>query len=343
VSGHDIVVIGASAGGVDAVSRVVKRLPADLDAAVFVVLHISPSRVSALPAILDREGPLPAAQAEDGGPIQPGRIYVAAPDRHLIVRPRHMSLVNGPRENRVRPAVDSLFRSAAVAFPGRTIGVVLTGNLDDGAAGLAAIKRCGGLAVVQDPAEALSPSMPRSAIEATEVDHVVPVDEIGALVARLTAAPAVNGAAVPKDLLAEVASSLGLGEAVPVPVDRTNLGINLPATLGCPECGGGLNHVQNSNIPRYRCQVGHAFSARALLDALGDELERALWAALRTLEERVSILDVLSRDQAARDRQLSSQQYRDRAEELRGYVDRIRDLLLSGLNRPEPALQETGE
>ena len=186
--GHDIIVIGASSGGVDALSRVIRHLPAELPAAVFVVLHLAADRTSALPAILSRQGRLPVVQAADGEPIVPGRVYVAPPDHHLVVEPGRIALTSGPRENRVRPAIDVLFRSAAAAYPGRTIGVVLTGQLDDGAAGLAAIKASGGITVVQDPAEAQAPSMPRAALDATAVDHIAPVDQIGELLGRLLAA-----------------------------------------------------------------------------------------------------------------------------------------------------------
>ena len=344
VAGHDMVVIGASSGGVEALCRVVRGLPANLDAAVFVVLHMAPDRESALPAILAREAVLPAVQATDGQPIRPGTIYVAAPDRHLIVRPGHMALTAGPTENRVRPSVDALFRSAAVAYPGRTIGVVLTGNLDDGAAGLAAVKRCGGLAIVQDPAEAFARSMPQSALDATDVDHVALLDEMGPLIARLVDEPAESGVPVPDDLVAEVASAFLIAQPIGQ-VEAEGQESVLPAPLACPACRGGLMPVggsEGSRIPRYRCNLGHTYSARALIGALGDDVERALWVALRGLEERIALLEALAREQEERDRARSGRHYRERADELRASVKRIRDLLISGpsgLDEPmhEPA------
>lgn len=346
MSGHEIVVIGASSGGVEALSRVVRRLPGDLDAAVFLVLHISPSRTSALPAILAREAILPVVQAEDGVPIKRGHIYVAAPDRHLIVRPGHMSLTAGPTENRVRPAVDTLFRSAAVAYPGRTVGVVLTGNLDDGAAGLAAVKQCGGIAVVQDPSEAFAPSMPRAALDATQVDHVAFLDEMGPLIARLVAEPAVSPeATVPPDLRAEVAASFFIDHPI-ARVEVPGAAADLPAPLACPSCGGGLMPTNGnglSRVSRYRCHVGHTFTARGLLDALGDDIERALWVALRTLEERIALLEALAGEQSERDRQLSARQYLERADGLRGSVKTIRDLLMSGLNGGGQPVHESSD
>src|SRR5262245_26211515 len=339
-----MVVLGASSGGVEALSRVVRRLPANLDAAVFVVLHMSPSRTSALPAILARETALATVQAMDGEPIRRGHIYVAAPDRHLIVRPGHISLTAGPTENRVRPSVDALFRSAAVAYPGRTIGAVLTGNLDDGAAGLAAIKRCGGIAIVQDPSEAFASSMPQSALDATEVDHVAFIDEMGPLIGRLSAEPAAEVNA-PTDLVAEVASSFLIEQPIRH-IHTIGPDVELPGPLACPACGGSLLPVNGndlSRVARYRCHVGHTYSARALLEALGDDMERALWVALRSLEERIALLEVLARDQEERDRLLSGRQYRERASELRASVKRIRDLLMSGLNGVEEPFQPSSD
>src|SRR5688500_11634716 len=174
-----ILVIGGSAGGVEALIRIAGQLPRDLPAAVFVALHFPVYSTSMLPRILERAGDLPAAHASDGARIEPGRIYVAPPDRHLIVLRQSVHVVRGPRENGHRPAIDPMFRSAAIAHGNRVVGVVLTGNLDDGTAGLLAIKRRGGIAIVQNPTEALFPSMPASALEHVDVDFVLPLSAIG--------------------------------------------------------------------------------------------------------------------------------------------------------------------
>src|SRR5919107_2308696 len=184
---HGIVVVGASAGGVEALAELAASLPSELSAAVFVVLHLPPTGTSALPEILHRHGPLPAAHVKDGEPIQPGRIYVAPPDHHLLLRTGHVHLSHGPRENGHRPAIDPLFRSAAREYASRVIGLVLSGSLDDGTAGLLAIKSRGGVAVVQDPADALYPGMPGSALEHLQVDHVLPAASMGQLLTTLTA------------------------------------------------------------------------------------------------------------------------------------------------------------
>jgi two-component system chemotaxis response regulator CheB len=186
---HDVVVVGASAGGIDALTRIVSRLPGDLPAAVFVVLHVSAGATSVLPAILTRHGRLPARHATSGEAIEPGTIYVAPPDHHLVLEAGSIALSRGPRENRVRPAIDALFRSAAVAYGARVIGVVLSGYLDDGAAGLAVIKKHGGLAIVQDPDDAQCAGMPRAALEAVDADHVTQVDDAGPLIGRLVRTP----------------------------------------------------------------------------------------------------------------------------------------------------------
>src|SRR5690348_4386832 len=188
--GHDIIVVGASTGGVEALAQLASDLPETLPAAVFVVLHLPPQAPSHLPQILARYGPLPASQPRDGEPIHHGRIYVAPPDFHLMVERGRVRVVRGPRENRHRPAIDPLFRTAALAYGPRVIGVILTGALDDGTAGLYAVKQRGGVAVVQDPRDALIDSMPRNALEYVAVYHCLPLREIAAPLTRLAHKPA---------------------------------------------------------------------------------------------------------------------------------------------------------
>jgi two-component system chemotaxis response regulator CheB len=206
VQNRDIIVIGASMGGIEAVKQVAANLPAGLPAAVFVVIHSGAGAPGVLPQMLDKAGPLRCFRASDGEPFERGRIYAAPPDRHLLLEPNCVLTRHGPRENGFRPAIDPLFRSAAVHFGGRVIGVVLTGFLNDGTAGLRAIKRCGGLAVVQDPADAIAPEMPRSALRHVAVDHCVPLDALGALLARLAAEPAGESPEVPEFVRREARS-----------------------------------------------------------------------------------------------------------------------------------------
>src|SRR5947199_4217672 len=182
---RDIVVIGASAGGIEALGGLVRHLPADLGAAVLVVLHLAPEHKSVLPRILSSAGPMPAKHAHNGEALVPNCIYVARPDHHLLLHESHIRVIRGPRENGHRPAIDPLFRTAAYTYGPRVIGVVLTGRLDDGTSGLQAVKECGGLAIVQDPADAEHPSMPRSALRSVKVDRTAPLGELGKAIMEL--------------------------------------------------------------------------------------------------------------------------------------------------------------
>jgi len=282
MAGHDIVVIGGSAGGVEALKRICEGLPANFPAAVFVVLHISPTSRSVMPELLSRAGPLPARHPTDEETISAGHIYVAPPDMHMLLRPGHVILRRGPHENRTRPAIDPLFRSAAVAYRSRVIGVVLSGLLDDGAAGLIAIKSCGGICLVQQPEDAMWPEMPRNALAHDHVDYSLPVADVPALLRRLVNQPPGPMPPIPRHLILE--SSIAAQEA-PVVEESTQVG--RPSRLSCPQCGGVLNEVAEQGTTRFRCQIGHAFTAETLVAAQDDELERALESALRMHRERV--------------------------------------------------------
>jgi two-component system chemotaxis response regulator CheB len=284
-----VIAVGASAGGVQALQTLVSGLPADLPAALLVVLHIG-SHPSILSALLAKRGPLPAKNAVDGEPILAGRIYVAAPDRHLLVDGHRLRLSRGPKEHHTRPAVDPLFRSAALALGPEMVGVVLTGWLDDGTAGLQAIKACGGLAVVQSPEDAQVPSMPASALRYVAVDHSVPIASMAALLASLARAPpAAHAARARKDPLAhEHALALSQGN----PMDHLQA-IGKPSPFVCPECRGGLWLLEGEAPPRFRCHTGHAYTLRTLQHAQGEATDEALWGALRALQERQMLLHEL--------------------------------------------------
>lgn len=292
--GHDLIVIGGSAGAVEALSLLVAGLPPDLPAAVCVVVHQPAFAPSRLPEILDRAGPLPAVAARDGAPLTPGTVHVAVPDRHLLVvrdgdETGRLRLTHGPRENRTRPAVDPLFRSAALAYGPRVIGVVLSGALDDGTAGLWTVRDRGGLAVVQDPASASVSSMPASAVDEVGADHVVDVREMGALLGRLARLPAKPDAdapaQAPAELRREVAQSF-IDEATHLATER----YGQPSRFVCPDCGGVLSDTSGAGGPlRYRCDTGHAYGPAALAEAQTHEVEGALWASLRALENRAAL------------------------------------------------------
>src|SRR5215213_7659479 len=284
---RDIIVIGASVGGIEALRAIAGGLPKDLPAAVFVVLHTSPEAPGILADILDRAGALPASFAVDGERILPGRIYVAPPDKHLVVEPNRVRLTRGPKENRFRPAVDPLFRSAAQVYGPRVIGVVLTGYLDDGTAGLWAVKQLGGTAIVQDPLEALAPSMPASAMRQVKVDYCLPVAEIAPQLVRLASRPLEEQGEyeVPKEMDIEVRIA---GEETAL--DAGVLKLGEPSNYACPECHGVLLQLKEEKRIRFRCHTGHAYSVDSLLAEVTENVEDSLWNAIRSLEESVLLM-----------------------------------------------------
>lgn len=296
-----VLVIGASFNGIQALSDLVRALPAGLPAPVLVVQHTSPGGRSQLPQLLARAGPLPAEHAKDGESMQPGRIYVAPPDRHLIVRPDgRLQLSHGPRENRTRPAIDATFRSAALAFGPAVVGVVLTGYLDDGTAGLLAIKDHGGIAIAQDPDEAPAPSMPLSAVRHVALDHCVRIADMAALlVALVDDAPGLEAA--PADgqaLAAEAWIAQGqLGPSCWAPLQRACS----PAGLNCPDCRSALYELPDRRLLRFRCRAGHAFTARNLLCEQAKAREDVLALTFGALMEEAGLADRLQRIEAGRD------------------------------------------
>jgi len=284
-----LVVVGASAGGVEALRALVGGLPPDLGAAVLTVLHIPRAGPSALAKILGRAGPLPCSSAVDGEPLESGRIYVAPADHHLLVLDGRVRLSRGPAENGHRPAVDPLFRSAARLFGSRTVAVVLSGARDDGTAGAATVARHGGRVLVQDPDDALHPSMPRSVIEHVGAHRTGPAAKLGPVVAEVVAAlgeiPTNPGSASDAD--AELAAlETAMANMEDLTSDVLALG---PAGLACPTCHGGLFELPGEPMPRYRCWVGHAWSPQSLLDEQAAGFEGALWVALRSLEEKAAL------------------------------------------------------
>jgi two-component system chemotaxis response regulator CheB len=324
--GHDIVVVGASAGGVEALVRLARGLPSDLPASVFVVLHITPDAESALPDILSRAGPLPALHPADGQRIKPGYIYVAPPDRHLLIPGGRVHVARGPRENGHRPAVDPLFRTAARTFGPRVIGVVLSGTLDDGTAGLSAIKARGGVAIVQDPEEALFPGMPRSALDNVAVDHVLRIDDIGERVVSLARQP-VTGTrprvSYEMDIEARMAE---LEQGAVQSYERPGV----PSGFSCPDCGGVLWELVDGELIRYRCRVGHAYSPDTLSTKQLDTLEDALWMALRALEEQAALARRLAERAEERGQPRIASRFRSRYRDTQDQAEVIREVLANG-------------
>jgi two-component system chemotaxis response regulator CheB len=272
--------------------------------------------------------------ARDCESFEPGHIYVAPPDRHLLVKQGCLRVTRGLRENRVRPAIDPLFRSAAVAYGARVVGVVLTGLQNDGTSGLLAIKRCGGIAMVQDPADAPYPDMPTNALEQVEVDYCVPVLKMGAILYRLTQEPAAATPSIPEDLHIEVS----IAENPTANSDRTEeLGESV--SMICPDCGGPLRELRDEKLRRYRCHIGHAFTAESLLEGQSEAIEYALWAAVRTMEDRVRILRTLANGRRGHNYSKIAASYEAQANELQSHAQQIRKMLLeAGNSQDNPRL-----
>jgi two-component system chemotaxis response regulator CheB len=337
---RDIVVVGASVGGIDALRTIVGGLPPDFPAAVFVVLHTAPEAPGVLADILDRAGALPAAYAEDGERIQPGRIYVAPADRHLVVEPNRVRLTRGPKENRFRPAVDPLFRSAAQVYGPRTVGVVLTGYLDDGTAGLWAVKRLGGTAVVQDPHDALAPSMPASAMRQVQVDHCMSVAEIAPLLVRLTGAPLgeEGGYEVPEKVEIEVRIA-----KEDVALDAGVLKLGEPSNYACPECHGVLLELKEEKRIRFRCHTGHAYSVESLLAEISEGVEDSLWNAIRSVEESALLLRHMAEHLGEGENGHTAEKFLARAQQAQRRADLVRQAVMTQEQLIVADVIETGE
>jgi two-component system chemotaxis response regulator CheB len=333
--GAGVVAIGASAGGVEALRAVVGGLPPELPAAVLVVLHVPRYAPSALPGILDRSGRLSAVPARHGIPAQPGTIYVAPADHHLLLRDGHLRLSVGPTEDGHRPAIDPLFRSAAMAFSPGAIGVVLSGSRDDGAAGLTAIVEGGGQAVAQDPDEALHRSMPVHALEQVAGAHVLQAPKIGALLGELVGDGAPPAHAGPPD--PQLAAEDGIAALGSVTTDAVQSA--RPSGFSCPSCHGVLFELDGQPAPRYRCRIGHAWSPGSLASEQTAAVDHALWVALRTLEENAA-MDLRQAEVAeGRERRSAAALYRRRYECSKAEIGRLRELI----GRVSAALEGSAE
>jgi two-component system chemotaxis response regulator CheB len=318
-------VIGASAGGVEALSGLLGALPRDLEAAICIVTHVSAHTPSSLHRILAQKASLPVAPAQDGETLRPGRIYVAVSDRHLMLEKGAIRLSRGPKESRARPAVDVLFRSAAMCYGPRSIGVILSGMLDDGTAGLWAIKDQGGATLVQDPWQAQCSSMPESAIQHVEVDFTGPVKALAAEIVRLTEQPVTtSGRSVASEQHQLENVIAGEGNALKGGV----MGLGRVSQYTCPDCHGVLVQIEEGRILRFRCHTGHAFSMKSLLVEVSEAIDNGLWDTIRALEERVLLLRQMSEHakhgESADEARLSSRQ----ADHVEKHIKTLRDLVI---------------
>jgi len=322
---NQIVVIGASAGGIEALRTLVAALPADFPAPICIVVHTAPQSPAVLGEILSRAGPLAATNASDGERLRPSHIYVAPPDWHLVVEPGTVRVTKGPKENLFRPAIDPLFRSAAQVYGPGVIGVILTGQLDDGTAGLLTVKQLGGTAIVEDQADALYPGMPSSAVAHVKVDHVVALAEVAPLLVELTAEPAETGPESPVPTHVDVEVKIAMEHN---PIDAGLERIGQPSPFACPECHGVLLQLKEGSYTRFRCHTGHAYSVESLLAAISEQIEDSLWIAIRALEEGQLLLTRLSDHLKASDNSTGAGRLQARADEARQQSDAIRKLVV---------------
>jgi two-component system chemotaxis response regulator CheB len=332
--GHDVIVIGASAGGINALHVLFAALPVDLPAAVFVVLHAGIQ--SHFAGILGKHASLSVITASDGARIEPQTIYVAPPGKHLLLHDGHMLLRRGPRENLSRPAIDPLFRTAAATFGGRVIGVVLSGALNDGTAGLGAIKRCGGLAVVQNPADADVPDMPSNALRRVDIDHVAPISDMGPLLSRLAAERPGHTPEIPLDIRLE--SAIAALELTDMKTEDS-LGTLSPFT--CPECHGALWEIPDDSMLRYRCHVGHAFTAESIFSALGSEVDNMMEVLLRSHQQRAALAHRMAERERGRNRMSLAAHLEKRAQECEEDAELMRRLVQYQREHSRVAAEET--
>ncbi len=307
---NNIIVMGASAGGVETFRKIVPKLRRDLDAAVFLIMHMGSESPGMLPAILSRHSDIDVVEVSDEAPVEPGRVYVAAPDLHLTFLDSKMCVHRGPKENRHRPSIDTAFRSAAKTFGDRVIAVVLSGLLDDGSLGLTLVKKVGGITVVQEPSDALYPSMPKNALETVDPDYVATAEAIPELLGKLVE-QSMNTRKPPRTQKLEP--------------DAKRDGS--PSEFTCPECHGTLWEVAESNGTNFECRIGHRYSARSLMEDSDDALENALWVALRNLEESAALSQRLADRVGERGLKKSAQQYMEQANTKRQHANTIRKIL----------------
>jgi two-component system chemotaxis response regulator CheB len=324
---RDIIVMGGSAGGIEAISRILSDLPAHLEAAIFVVVHMGQDSPNLLANIFGKAAALPVQFAADREPIELGRVYVAPSDRHLLIKRGEMRVVLGPKENNFRPALDPLFRTAATTYHARVIGVIVSGSLDDGTHGLLQIKRGGGVTIAQSPEDATQPGMPQSAIERVGMDYVKPAAEIGPFLIQLVEAGGESAGPLGID---EVDLSEGLFSAL-------RLGnIGAPSPFVCPDCNGALWEMRDGSVVTYRCHVGHGFETQTLLARQAMEIEQALWSAVRGFEERAA-LQHRTAERTAQNAELSARML-ENAKEQQRMADVVRSLLVSRHPFEEPTI-----
>jgi two-component system, chemotaxis family, protein-glutamate methylesterase/glutaminase len=325
MANRDVVAIGASAGGIEALQQILSALPEKLDAALLIVLHTSNGAGGLLPLIMQRCSRMVVVDPHDGDPIEKGKVYIAPPDHHMVVEGNILRILRGPRENLHRPAIDPLFRSAAASYDGRVIGVVLTGLLDDGTAGLMVIKARGGQTIVQNPDEALFSSMPKSALEQVPDAIIVPLQDIAETIVRLTREPISQIPTQADRAERNAEKESAIAEFAMSEIENDDR-VGRPSAFACPDCGGVLWEIDEGGFLRFRCRVGHAFTARHLDAEQRHAVETALWSGLRALEESASLYRRMA-ERAAKHEQ-AAKRYEERAVNTKANAEILREFLI---------------
>lgn len=342
VTGHDIIVIGASAGGLKALSAVLSKIPSGLGASIFVVQHLSPDKKSYLPKLLADITDLPVTSPADDETFRNGHVYVAAPDHHLLLNGDRVRVLRGPQENRFRPSIDALFRSAARSCGSRVIGMVLTGFLDDGTVGLQTIKKRGGITVVQDPEEAEYPSMPRIALRYVKIDHTVPIADAGALLIRLVAEPPVAQDDFPTTPAIEIESNIAEQVMNTKEFLENVEQIGERTTYTCPDCNGAIWQIGDDEPLKLRCHVGHSFTGEVFSAEQSRNVESALWSAIRIMEEKVTFSRQLAERKREQNLHGEAAAYEKEANALDHEVTRVRDLIVCGIGNQRSLSENVG-
>ena len=317
-------VIGASAGGSVTLPELLKQLRPQMDIAVFIVMHITKRSIGdMLVKRIQKHTALKCKLAKHGDTIKAGTLYMAKPDHHLLLKNNKIILGKGPMENRYRPSIDALFRSAAAQYDHKVIGIILTGMLEDGAVGMLAIRRSGGSCIVQDPNEAQHPDMPNAVLKNLRPDYIVPVSEMGAAITEIISNPP-RKSKIPGDIKKETEIS----ERVQIGIDNLKQ-IGEHSLYSCPDCGGGLWQIKNNGEIRYRCHVGHAFTEDGLLSNMEISTESALWTAMRIIEERRNLLKALADKEKTKGNKAVAARYRQRIKELGIQIDHLKKVLFA--------------
>ena len=317
-----VFVVGASAGGQKAIASALKSLSNTENAVFLVVVHGSMNGLSLFPKILSHKIKMEVVEAGDRMKVMPGKVYVAKPNHHLFVQDSTLFLSNGPRENLFRPSIDVLFRSAAVAYGNQCVGILLTGRLNDGTAGLEAIKKCGGIAIIQNPKTAEFGDMPSNAAQFIDIDYVVNIEDMEDVIRKVITETAPIEIEIPESVIRENSIAMKIGSSIAL---EQNLGHQVP--ISCATCGGPLWKIEDSKVGRYRCHVGHAFTEEALLKSQNQALEEALWIAMRTLEEKKMLLERVNKQYNQTGINSLANTHVDKMEEVQKQINKLRNVL----------------